>query len=482
MAGLKGGSIVTVGNGATVIDRIQTGGPGQVNIPTEKINELGNYKSVATVRDTPDLTFSYESLDVSTEVEALLTGQDGARTVADGGITAAATTLTSATAAFTSDDVGKQVIVAGAGADGVNLVTTIDTVTDASNVELSDAAETTVADASVTIVPNGYDLSLALPIDIASQFKAGKTASSPFSVISSVAVPFLTLEQMSYRFGLRDNASQQGQLRGDTIFYNPGATFVEETAGSGAAEQEVVTAHPAFQSAEGDQRRVLSVTVGGKRLALGADYSESYGTATNGAAITTLTLEKAVATTDKIRIVYSSPDAVSYTQDAHEGSSVKPAAVKGRDIEVYLGGYDPNDVAGSQANRVGGLQSVNVDWRVTLEKDEELGNYYAVAQDFEVPDVNGSLDFKPVDAADLLARLRQMANVSDDKKVIGTATSTPIPLDVVIKNPDTHEVVKRINVSDARFTIPGFTGRVQQKTVLTINFESDEGNLLVYRA
>src|SRR3954468_9950767 len=71
---IKAGQIVHAGNGVAVIDRIQTGGPGQLNIPTEKINELGNYKSVATIRDTPDLTFTAESFDVSTEFEQLVCG------------------------------------------------------------------------------------------------------------------------------------------------------------------------------------------------------------------------------------------------------------------------------------------------------------------------------------------------------------------------------------------------------------------------
>ena len=109
---IKGGQIIHAGNGVTVIDRIQTGGPGQVNIPTEKIYELGNYKSVATVRDIPDLTFPLESYDVSTEIERLLTGHTG---------------------------------------------------------------------------PGPIDLATAKPIDIASQFKAGRDEDDPFAVVASIA-------------------------------------------------------------------------------------------------------------------------------------------------------------------------------------------------------------------------------------------------------------------------------------------------------
>ena len=64
--------------------------------------------------------------------------------------------------------------------------------------------------------------------------------------------------------------------------------------------------------------------------------------------------------------------------------------------------------------------------------------------------------------------------------VIGTATSAPLALDVVIRNPETGVPIKRFAVDDARFTIPGFSGRVQQKTTVSITWESDEGDLLVH--
>lgn len=478
---IKGGQLIHVGNGTTVVNRVQTGGPGQVNIPTEKINELGNYKSVATVRDTPDLTFSLESFDVSTEVEALVTGSYKGRSVADGVTTAASKTLSSATAAFTAADAGRMVIIPGAGVAGAELVTTIDTVTDAANVELIDAAVATLAAADVRITVNGINLALARPVDFAGQFKFGKDAALPFKVVSSVALPFLYLEQMSYRFGLRDNATQSASLRGDSIFYNPGPTFVEEAAGTGIAAQAVVTAHPAYQVGEGDARRVLSVTVGTKRLNFGADYVESYGAEVGGAAITTVTLSDVVPVSESVRIIYASPDEVQYPQSTHPSVAVLPAAVKGRDIEIYVGGYNPNDVPGSQVNKLTSVQAITTDWRVTINKDEEFGNYYAVGLDFDVPQTNGSIDILPRDPADLLLLLRKAAGIADPTKIIGTASSVPLPLDIVIKNAeDNSRVIKRLHVADARFTVPGLQGRVQQKTTVSLPFESDEGDLIIF--
>ncbi len=123
---IKGVDLIHVGN-RILIDRAQTAGPGQVNIPTEKIYELGNFKSIGQIRDTPDLSFTLESFDVSPESEALVTGSQ------------------------TDADV-----------DGL-------------------AAGTM------------FDLAAARPIDVASQFKAGRQAgAAAYDVIGSVALPPLS--------------------------------------------------------------------------------------------------------------------------------------------------------------------------------------------------------------------------------------------------------------------------------------------------
>lgn len=76
---IKAGTFLHDVNG-TVINRIQSAGPGSVNVPEEKVFELGNYQSVGIVKDIPDLSFDMESLAVSTEMEALITNQDPSAT------------------------------------------------------------------------------------------------------------------------------------------------------------------------------------------------------------------------------------------------------------------------------------------------------------------------------------------------------------------------------------------------------------------
>jgi hypothetical protein len=80
---IKGGQILHVATGVDatgeagfIVDRIQTGGLTGINVNEERLEELGNYQAIGTIRDIPDLTFEIESFDVTTEMESVITGGD----------------------------------------------------------------------------------------------------------------------------------------------------------------------------------------------------------------------------------------------------------------------------------------------------------------------------------------------------------------------------------------------------------------------
>lgn len=385
-----------------IVDRIQTGGAGNLNIPQEKIFELGNYQSVAIVRDTPDLSFSLDCLDVNTEVEALLTGS------------------------------------ANPGAD-----------------------------AAATV----YDLAVNKPVDVISPFKS---ATGAFNIVKGVAVPYLTLESASYRYGLRENAGEQFTLKGDSIFYVPGTPYQENFTGN-AVLTAFTYANTALKYVEqGVNIYALSVTVDGVRKVLGTDYTAN----TTGVTFTT-----APANAAKIRIVYGSATAATYLQAVHEGVSVKPGAIRGKDIKVYVGGTLTSPTIWSD------VQSVNIDWRQTLEDDFEFGNPRAVTREAtDVPAVTGTIELKAVTPAALFTKLEQITGVTSGD-VIGPNSSVAVPLQVRLLNPDSGgttavaagTVLKTLYVSDARFTIPGYEGRANQKLTSSLPFESDGGNLHIYK-
>jgi hypothetical protein len=514
---IKGGDLIHTGN-LVLIDRAQTAGPGQVNINSTKIYELGNYYSLATVYDTPDLTFSLDSFDASAEFEALLLNKkfskaNGTQTATVGGsptggnftltyggqttgniaYNASATDVQTALEALStlapgdvsvSGDVGGPYTVTFSSAFlAANTVTAMTS----SATGLTPAGTVTVATFDGVQMAEGTALNPAasIPMDVVSAFKPGLTAAAPYDVIGSVAIPYIQLETLSYRFGISDSASQNATLRGDSIFYTPSSTYVELFTGTATAGQTLAMTHPAVVY-HGDKvnqtvvdgattkatRYALSVALAsGKRLLPGADYTESVT-----AGVLSVVINAAVPTTDQVRVIYASTDVAVYPQAAHAPvAPTRPAAIRGRDVEVFIGGTN-------LADRWTSVQQVTVDWRVTLEKDEELGNAQAVSQTFDVPEVSGTVDLKPRDYQELYRKVCITAGVTPGE-VAGAITTVPLPLVVKLHSPDDGSVLKTLYVPDARFTLPGYSGQAGQgqKLTVTFNWSSDSGALIVYK-
>ena len=409
---IRAGQILHVAGGF-VIDRIQTGGAGQLNIPQEKVYELGNYQSVGIVRDVPDLTFSLECLETDTEMEALLTGADP-------------------TAAAAGDK---------------------------------------------------YELSKNLPIDIISPWKSPY---GDFEAVRGVAVPALALESASYRYGLRENAGETFSLRGDSIYYVPGAPYQDQFTGDGTLTAFTLSAGPALTYTEGGSDYfALSVSVDGVRQFKGTDYTET---------ATTVTFTTAPAAGAKISVVYGSATTDTYAQTVHQGVAVKPAAIRGKDIDVYFStaipGVDLGAGVGAAVEvRWPDVQSATIDWRVTLEDDYEFGNPRAVAREAtDVPAVTGAIEVKARSVEAMFTRLQQISGVPAGK-IIGPQSSIAGALRIVLRNPESGgttvspagTVLKTHYMPAVRFTLPGYEGRVQQKLTQTLNYESDDGVLEIYK-
>lgn len=399
---IKAGQILHDAHGF-VIDRIQTGGVSNLNIPEEKIYELGNYQTVATVRDIPDLSFELESFDVSTEIEALLTNTNP------------------------------------------------------------------------TTVTNGqeFDFANSMPLDIISPFKSGTGA---FDVVRGVAVPYLNLESATYRFGVRQNSTQSFSLRGDSVFYIPGTPYWENKTVVTGANQTYTLARTALAYVEsGDTLYGLSVcaknpvTKKSKRLFFGEDYTNT---------ATTVTVIPNIFTqgfTD-LHIVYGSATAATYAQSVHQTTAVKPAAVRGKDIDVYVG----TNAATPVFTRWAGVQSFEVSRRTNLENDEEFGNYHFVSSDYDTAEVSGTIAVKPANTTDLWDKIAQIANVGASA-IVGTQTSVALPVELRINDPEAGTRLKTLYIPDARFTVPNVQGRVQQKLTVNFAFNSDGGTLKVYK-
>ena len=119
--------------------------------------------------------------------------------------------------------------------------------------------------------------------------------------------------------------------------------------------------------------------------------------------------------------------------------------------------------------------------RLDLQRDEELGNSQVVAQDYDVPAVTGTIELKPRDVTELLERVRQIAGVATADEVVGPSTTAVLPLEILLHSPDDGAVLKTLYVPDARFSLPGYSGQVQQKLTTTFSYESDGGILKAFK-
>jgi hypothetical protein len=412
---IKGGQILhSAGN--YVLDRIQSSGPGDLNIPEEKIYELGNYESIATIRDIPEISFDLESYDMTTEFECILTNKD---------------------------------------------------------------YETFKS----SVAPNNeIDFGDAVPIDIISPWKSRR---GQFDIVKGVVVPYLTLESASYRFGVGENSTQSFSLRGDSIFYTPGQPWYEEFPNTGVGPYTLDETATVYSQGL-DDIHVLSVclvdSVSGayKRLFFDETGDSGYDDTS-----TTLTLaEDLSADYDTVRITYgAAAGSFDYTQTGqnptstqlvHQSVSVKPAAIRGKDIDIYIG------VGATPAwTRLNSVQNVEVTWTANLENDEELGNERFVSTEYDVPEVSGSIGVKPFDPADLFNKISQITGVSASE-VIGPNVSATVALEIRINHPDTGARLKTLYISDAQFSVPGYSGQANTTLETSMNFTSNGGNLKVY--
>jgi hypothetical protein len=402
---IKGGQILHVAGGPTanfVVDRIQTGGITGINVNEDRLEELGNYEAIGTLRDIPDLTFEIESYDVTTELESLLTGGDN--TEGDGTL---------------------------------------------------------------------FNLANFVPLDVLSPFKA----SGVFTVDGSVIVPFLSLESMSYNFSLGDPATMTATMRGDSVFYVKGSPYAETFDGGGDAGPDSYANTALKSTISGTDYYALSVMVQydgstWTRARLGTDYTNTTTQITwldgpNG---------YPPVGTDNIKVVYGSATQATYLQTVHD--TVNPAGVRGRDVYVRLSDGAATPVWTDWL----GVQSANVDWRVTLERDEEFGNPQVVAQDFDVPEVSGSVTMKPSTVTALFTQIQSIAGLTGTD--IANATQDPPELGVEIKitDPSDGSTTKTLVVDDAKFVLPQLQGSVGSKLESDFSFTSSSGVLNVYKA
>jgi len=127
-----------------------------------------------------------------------------------------------------------------------------------------------------------------------------------------------------------------------------------------------------------------------------------------------------------------------------------------------------------------GVQSANIDWSVSLERDEEFGNPNVVSQDFDTPETTGSITMKPQDVSALMAQIQAITlNTGTD---IPNATDDPPEVQVQIKTVNSAgATTKTWFVEKAKFVTPQLQGSVGSKLEADFSFTASDGVLKIYK-
>lgn len=474
---IKAGQILHVAN-QFVVDRIQTGGAGQLNIPQDKVYELGNYQSVGVVRDTPDLTFNLDCLDVGTEVEALLTGSADPSADAEGTLYDLSLNQPIDIISAWKSPYGSFGIVKGVAIPQLVL-------------ESASFKYGLKDNAGEQFSLRGDALFYIPGTPVQEKF----TGNGSTTVFNYATAALLYVEGGINLYALNVSVDGVRAVRGtDYTATSTGVTFL--TAPVNTAKISIVYGTATAGTYASTVHEGLSV----KPAAIkGKDIDVYFGTqvavtpavtnkvlATNVATLTTASAHGVilgdVVTVAGVDSVFNG----TYTVIAPLTSTTFSYAKVNANVGTAAA---TGTVTKLVEVRWPDVQSASVDWKVTLEDDYEFGNPRSVSKEAtDVPDVTGAIEIKPRSVDAFFTRLSQITGVSV-AQIIGPQSSVAGALRIVLRNPDSGgttasaagTVLKTHYVPNARFTIPGYEGRVQQKLSVTVNYVSDDGVLSIYK-
>jgi hypothetical protein len=413
---IRAGSIVTVA-GRNVVDRLQSAGLGDANIPIDTIREIGNDLVVDKIPGDPDFTFTMESWDVSTDLMAFLHGAigDQAANQPPGGADPAGTRYRWEDCEF---------------------------------------------------------------VNITSPWKRN-TGNQGGNIAAGLLIPSYYPTRLSYRFGVSDMATQTIELAGGSFFYAQ-ASPVEEIAAGDGIVTDFVTSEAARALRVGgpagnSYQRIWGVLVDGVLMVRGVDWNET--TAAVGAApgVATVEFTNPPANGAQVRYVYFSDVPKAYPQAVNASAIIKPGAVRGRNIVLKVGERGVNQV------RLPGVQTFELEATVDGEVERELGNPEVVGRVINGTDVTGTATIRPKDIQGFFNTLSLVTGRDVDEVFdYINLESTPVEVEIQNPK-DPSEIIKTIYVEQGQFQPPGTPARVNQATDFSFSFNSVDGSFSEFK-
>jgi hypothetical protein len=413
---VRAGSIITVA-GRNVVDRLQSAGLGNSQVPIETVREVGNDLVVDKVPGEADFTFSMESWDVSTDLMAFLHGK-----------------------------IGNQLVTQPPG--------------------FGDPAGTE------------YRWENCQFVNITSPWKRD-TGSAGGHIQAGLIIPGYYPTRLRYRFGVTDNAVQEVELAGGEFFYAETPPVEETGAGTGAVST-FSTSESARAFREGGAlgtswHRVFGVILDGVLQVRGVDFTESIVAADIGqSAVATITFATPPPNGAQVRFCYFTETAKVLPQAVNADATVKPGAVRGRNIVIRI------DRDGANL-RLPGVQTMELEATIEGEVEREMGNPEITGRSVNGTDASGTVTIRPKDIGAFFNALSEVTGVANDE-VFGFFNTNSVPVDIEIQDPkDPGTILKTIYVEDGQFQPPGTPARVNSATDFAMQFNSVNGTFSEFK-
>jgi hypothetical protein len=424
---IPAGHIITVG-GLSVLDRLQDTGLQNPKVPVETVYETGNDLVVGKVLTEAAFSFAMTSWDVSCDLMAFLNGKHGKF---------------------------------GEGPSH------------------GDAVGTTY----------GWDecqfVNLACPW-------ARDTGDEGGNISSGVLVPSYYATALAYKFGVTANAEQTVTLDGGAYYLSDGhggfapatentaypieeiATPTEKESEEAAGKLIVETKEKALVYRIGghgseNYRHVFGVLVNGVIQQEGVDYIEEGGSAPGAAnkKVKIKFLDFPETGLNVVKFMYFSDKPHAIEQAVHASTVTKPAAVRGRNIDILLGAAGETVLHGVQDF------SLAASHKGTVQR--EMGYQDPIGWNETGIDCNGSITMDPKEEEALYNALAELTGIARSE-VLGYINEYPVPITAVIYNPaKATEIIKSISITDAIFQAPGTMAKVNSTLSLPITWESLSG-------
>lgn len=414
------GTILTVA-GRTVLQRVQSAGLGNVNIPKDTIREVGNELVVDKVPTEPDFTFTIESLAVDCDIEAMLHGKRAS----------------------------------GGGSNGASSG-------DADGTE--------------------YPWETCESINILSPWKDHKTGSAGH-VEAGHLVPGYYPTRIRYEVTTTGNFTTTVDIAGGSFFYGKFAPVEDAFSGDGVVAA-FATTRSAVELRRGGAagttfKMVFGVLVNGVPMVEGDDYDVTGGgnATANAPATVTFRAGHIPANGARVRVAYFTTASEDYPQSVHRTAIVLPGAVRGRHVCVSIA-----PAGSSTFHKLGKVQSFNLEGTYDTAVERELCNEEPTGRTVNGVDCNGAVTVRSRDASDFFNFLEDITGIDTDEELVGYINQNPVQLKIEVLNPrNLGETLKTLYVKDALFDIPGTPARVNTPTDFAMNWSAQDGTYSAFK-